>query len=156
MSFKECIQINENLSYEIYQKLPDIRIVIIQEKYLTTGNSLGDWKHAYDTCNLSKCYTGKKVESNYRETFEKNFINTTEGKDLIDWSIGILCVAGDVPNDLDKKIVNVDNSKHQLFGCITPLCFNFEGDLQELLIETCKLSDKALNLHITELFKSFY
>jgi len=45
-------------------------------------------------------------------------------------------------------------SKHQLFGCITPLCFNFEDKLQELLIKTCKLSDKSLKIHIKELFEN--
>jgi hypothetical protein len=159
MSFKECIQINKKLSHEEYIKLPNIRIVIIQEKFLTTGKSLKGWElHAVDTCNLSKCYTGKKMESKYRDTFENEFIETNEGKELIDWSIGILCVVGDVPMKLDKETTYVDenNSEHQLFGCITPLSFNFEGELQELLIKTCKLSDKSLKIHIKELFESFY
>jgi hypothetical protein len=44
-------------------------------------------------------------------------------------------------------------SSHQLFGCITPISFNFEGELQELLIRLCKLGDKSWKHRMIQLYE---
>jgi len=59
MSRKECEEIDIDLYNKCYDTLPNYRIVNIQEKYLTTGKALEKWKHAIDTCDLSKSYTKK-------------------------------------------------------------------------------------------------
>ena len=37
-------------------------MLVIQNKYLTSGQALGEPNHAIDTCNLLKCYTQKNEE----------------------------------------------------------------------------------------------
>ena len=151
MTFDECQNIDQKLAKKKFNSLPNIRMLVIQDKYLTSGQALSDSNHAIDTCNLYECYTQKnKEKKEHRQKYEE-FLKTSKGKEIVNWSIGILCVAGNVPKDLDQKI-KVYSGGHHLFGCITPLSFNFESDLQNLLLYSCKLSDKDLGNQVRQFY----
>jgi len=111
---------------------------------------LNDVQLAMDSCDLSKCFQYKDYQNTKLLDEYQNFLKTKTGKEIVEWSISLLCVAGSVPNGTNRSVFGKD---HKLFQCITPLSFNFEGELQTLLINVCKLNDKNLEMEVKDMIR---
>jgi hypothetical protein len=161
LTLSECKDICQKLKIkfdtykDLIEKLPLKRIITIQTKFNTTSVAYSKNKEAYalQTCLIENSYLGKKNnDSNNRKLFEGYLEKLTE---IIKWNVGVFCIAGTIQNDFIQKIVKKDTNN--LFGIITPLNFDFQGDLQNFLMDCCRLGDKKLKRKIDDLFdiKSF-
>jgi hypothetical protein len=159
LTLNECKKICEKLNVDFNKfkdfinKLPLKRIISIQAKFISTGDAIDNekLKYASQTCLIENSYLGKKNKNtNNRKIFE-NYLN--ELNEIINWNIGIVCIAGKLPDEFDYNIKKINNNNsHHLLGYITPLNFDFKEKLQNFLIDCCKLGNRILKRKLDELY----
>jgi len=122
LTLEECKKICEFFSIKLndYDKLPLTRTITIQAKFLTKDKNVDSktLKYASQTCLIENSYNGKKKNENSknRKEFEYHFfgkdrmnnskININKkniSDEIIDWNIGIVCIAGKIPEDYEEK-----------------------------------------------------
>jgi hypothetical protein len=144
---------------EKYEVLPSSRLMCFQNKYFTSGAKLSgqNLEHAWKTTLPQNSYLGKgkNAAPELRKEFDKRILSSNKGKKMIEQSIGILVVAGDVnEKELPQQQGPDGEFEEQLFQCITLLNYKFPPELQAALENICKLKVKARKQKARELFES--
>lgn len=150
LDYQKCIEISGYIGIETYKNLPQIRYIVVQNKFLSSENPLNDVKDAIQTCNLYKSYTRENDEKIEKRVSYEKFIQKNRMK--INSSLGIICISGKIPNNIKLDVTPFEQDFKHSYQVITPLSFDFTGDLQNLLIKLCKLSEKKLVINAKELY----